>query len=125
MMRWQRALVDSSAGRKIMATAMSAGSTPRTPGEPARGRRRPGQLSQDPRPVPGAGVPAHSPAVCHVGHRLQGHLQHLVAGLAADAGDEPHAAGVVLEAGIVEPDGSRKGGIYSLRRHPGPSGVQR
>ncbi len=62
-----------------------------------------GQLGEDTGPVAGFAVIGHGPTVGVVAEGLQGHLQHLVAAPSLHMGHKADAAGVVLEAGIVQP----------------------
>ncbi len=62
-----------------------------------------GQLGEDTGPVAGFAIIGHGPAVGMVAEGFQGHLQDLVAAPPLHMGHKADAAGVMLEAGIVQP----------------------
>ena len=62
-----------------------------------------GELGQDPRPVAGLLLRAPGAAVVEVQEDLDAQADDLVGLDVVEVGDEADAAGVVLEAGIVEP----------------------
>ncbi len=61
-----------------------------------------GQLSEHTGAVAGLAVVGHSAAMCVVAERLQRHLEHAMVAPPIDMGHKADAAGVVLEARIVE-----------------------
>ena len=79
------------------------------------GEEAPGQLDEDAGPVARLGVGVQGAAVGELHHGLQGHLHDVAARLGRRAGDEAHAAGVLLEGRVVEALGPPQ------RRHPSPS----
>jgi hypothetical protein len=89
-------------GRKTIPTARASALLERRPSFRASQRETVRELHQDAGAVSGLGVGVDGAAVGEVGHRHEGHLHDVAAGGGAGAGDEAHAAAILLEAGVVE-----------------------
>ncbi len=95
---------ERSLGQNSMPTPSRSPSSSRTPSaRPRRGHKPARDLGQDAGAVAALAVGGNRAAVREVGHRLDRLSDDVVAGLAADSGDEPHAARIVLEARVIQP----------------------
>ena len=72
-----------------------------------RTQERVGHLQEDAGAVTGEGIGAHCPAMGQVGQDPQAHADDFVALAVVDLGAKTHAAGVVLEARVIETPGPR------------------